>query len=94
MNKYAHAALNAVKLIETNQASTPLVAWNIATTETCGEGTWAQKKGCPKNAYLGLCEAGLVMGIPQGSYTERSNSQKNKDAVMDGEAKNTIHKWK
>ncbi|MCR8633919.1 DUF6979 family protein [Paenibacillus radicis (ex Xue et al. 2023)] len=78
MNKYAQATLIATKLIENNQASTPLEAWNIATTETCGEGTWAQKKGCPKNAFLGLCEAGLVKGISKGIYTERSNSQKNK----------------
>jgi hypothetical protein len=29
----------------------------------------SQKKGCPKGAYLGLCEEGLVNGIPVGSYT-------------------------
>ncbi|CAN7457911.1 DUF6979 family protein [Paenibacillus sp. LjRoot56] len=78
MNKYGQAALIATKLIETKQASTPLDAWNIATTEIFGEVSWGQKKGCPKNAFLGLCEAGLVKGIPKGSYTHRSNSQKNK----------------
>lgn len=78
MNKYGQAALKAVNQMETKQSSTPMDAWNIATTETCGEGTWAQKKGCPKNAFLGLCEAGLISGIPHGSYSGRSNSQKNK----------------
>lgn len=82
MNKYGQAALIATKLIEDKQASTPMDAWNIATTETCGEGTWGQKKGCPKNAFLGLCEEGLVKGIPKGIYTQRSNSQKNKGYVI------------
>ena len=29
----------------------------------------AQKKGCPRGAFLGLCEDGLVKGIPAGNYT-------------------------
>ena len=29
----------------------------------------AQEKGCPRGAFLGLCEEGLVVGVDQGSYT-------------------------
>ena len=29
----------------------------------------ARKKGCPRGAFLGLCEEGLVKGIPAGNYT-------------------------
>jgi hypothetical protein len=29
----------------------------------------ARKKGCPRGAFLGLCEEGLVKGIPAGRYT-------------------------
>ncbi len=29
----------------------------------------ARKKGCPRGAFLGLCEEGLVKGIPAGHYT-------------------------
>jgi hypothetical protein len=32
-------------------------------------------KGCPRGAFLGLCEAGLVSGIKPGNYT---GSLKNK----------------
>lgn len=28
----------------------------------------ARKKSCPRGAFLGLCEEGLVQGIPAGSY--------------------------
>jgi hypothetical protein len=78
MNKYGQAAIMAVNLIKSNSTATPLEAWNKATTEIMGEGTWAQKKGCPKGAFIGLSEAGLVCGIPHGNYAERTNSQKNK----------------
>jgi hypothetical protein len=78
MNKYGQVAINATKIIESRRAVTPLEAWNIATMELMGEGTWAQKKGCPKNAFLGLCEAGLVRGVPSGTYAAKSGEQKNK----------------
>jgi hypothetical protein len=29
----------------------------------------ARKKGGPRGAFLGLCEEGLVKGIPPGQYT-------------------------
>jgi hypothetical protein len=35
-----------------------------------------QKKGCPMSTFLGLCEEGLVKGIPKGSYT-KSKANKN-----------------
>lgn len=33
------------------------------------------KKGCPKGCFLGICEDGLITGIPKGKYT---TSKKNK----------------
>jgi hypothetical protein len=35
----------------------------------------ARKKGCPRGAFLGLCEEGMVKGIPAGRYT---SSRENK----------------
>lgn len=37
-------------------------------------------KGCPRGAFLGLCEEGLIKGIPCGSYTK---SKKNKQYAID-----------
>jgi hypothetical protein len=39
----------------------------------------ARKKGCPRGAFLGLCEEGLVKGIPAGRYT---SSNDNKDYAV------------
>jgi len=39
----------------------------------------SQNKGCPRGAYLGLCETGIVDGIPVGKYT---NSQKNRSYAV------------
>lgn len=75
MGKYGKTALLAVKLIESNQAATPQEAWEKASTNLFGAGTHGQKKGCPKGAFLGLCEEGFVRGIQPGNYTK---SQDNK----------------
>ncbi|MEK4453437.1 DUF6979 family protein [Paenibacillus sp. FSL L8-0506] len=74
MNKYGVVATKAVYLIMNEEQTEPLTAWNTAASDVFGEGTWAQRKGCPKNAFLGLCEEGLVRGIPKGNYTYRSES--------------------
>ncbi|MDY8025805.1 MULTISPECIES: DUF6979 family protein [Paenibacillus] len=81
-NKYGQCAIQAIKNLEFNPTLTPLDAWEMATTEALGEGTWGQKKGCPKVAFIGLCEAGLVKGIPKGTYSVRSHTQKNKEYAL------------
>ena len=68
MNKYAQAALEAVRLYVNSRAESPRAAWDQATTRLFGEGTASQEKGCPRDAFLGLCEEGLVRGIPPGQY--------------------------
>ena len=75
MSKYGDAAVRAVKLFTSGEANTPEVAWNKATIYYFGENTSSQVKGCPKGAFLGLCEHGLIKGIPKGTYC---NSIKNK----------------
>ncbi|WP_300603875.1 hypothetical protein [Niabella sp.] len=73
-NPYGVAALCAACRLSNNKSSNPVAAWEEATLQLFGEGA-AQKKGCPKAAFLGLCEEGLISGVPRGSYT---NSSKNK----------------
>lgn len=76
MTKYAKAALDAMKRIENGE--TPQLAWENATIEVFGKGTASQEKGCPKGAFLGLCEKGLVKGVCPGSYLTNSATNKNK----------------
>jgi hypothetical protein len=40
-----------------------------------------KKRGVQKNAFLGLCEEGLVKNIPRGTYNSRETS-KNKDYAI------------
>lgn len=75
MSKYGQAAVNAVNAMMIGIYNSPNEAWNHATIEFFGEGTWGQKKGCPKNAFLGLCEEGLLKGVPTGTYNSRNNSK-------------------
>ncbi|MFS0873941.1 DUF6979 family protein [Paenibacillus xylanilyticus] len=78
MNKYGEVAVRAIHSILNGEETHPLSAWKKAASISFGEGTWGQRKGCPKNAFLGLCEKGLVNGIPHGNYSARSGSEKNK----------------
>lgn len=81
MDKYGETSVRAIELMHNNTFKSPIEAWDFATKEIFGEGTWAQKKSCPKNAFLGLCEEGLVKGIPQGLYNSRKNSKNKEYAV-------------
>lgn len=69
MNNYGKAAIEAVKMCQQGQFSDPVTAWKMAVLSHVStlEG---QKKGCPKSAFLGLCEEGVVVGIPRGNYTK------------------------
>lgn len=75
MGRYGKAAIHAVDLVVSGKIEYPDDAWEIATNDIFGKGTSAQNKGCPKGAFLGLCEEGLIKGVPAGSYTK---SKKNK----------------
>lgn len=52
MNKYAIIAQNAATLVQ--PGSEPSVAWETASCQVFTPGSASQKKGCPKNAFLGL----------------------------------------
>ncbi|MGE6666670.1 DUF6979 family protein [Paenibacillus xylanexedens] len=75
MGKYGDAAVRTVKYLSEHKQDSPNKAWDEVTIQIFGEGSSSQKKGCPKNTFLGLCEEGLLEGIPRGIYT---NSKKNK----------------
>lgn len=78
MNKYAQVAINTVKIVNSN-GGLPDEVWNAQANLIFGYGSPSAKKGCPKGAFLGLCEIGFIKGVPRGSYT---NSKKNKDYAI------------
>ena len=69
MGSYGQAAIDAVKLIKIGRATGPIDAWTKATISLFGKGTSAQKS-CPRDAFLGLCDYGLVKNIKAGNYTD------------------------
>jgi hypothetical protein len=76
MSEYGKAAVRAVGLYTTGLVQSPQDAWSEATAEIFGRGTSSQVKGCPKGAFLGLCEEGLIRGIPGGRYTRSKKNKK------------------
>ena len=74
MGDYGEAALLAAELLESSDD--PVNAWKEATSKEFFGKLAAQKKGCPRGAFLGLCQEGYVKGVNPGVYTR---SRKNKD---------------
>jgi len=74
-NKYSLAALDAVEMINHGTCNNPSEAWDKALQKYYERKSSSFNKGCPKNAFLGLCEEGLIVGIGPGKYTK---SKKNK----------------
>ena len=76
MNKYGQTALKAAQNYKSSYSITEIyarAAKEIFDTKS------SQEKGCPKGTFLGLCEEGLVKGIPRGNYTK---SVKNKEYAL------------
>jgi hypothetical protein len=65
---YALSAITAAKLASEKNL-TPVDAWAKAVVKEFPNSISSQLKGCPKNAFLGLCEDGLIKGIPRGKYS-------------------------
>jgi len=67
-NRYGEAALMAAGR-EFSAPSNPIVRWDSAMERLYPTSPTARRKSCPRGAFLGLCEEGLVKGIPAGQYT-------------------------
>jgi hypothetical protein len=69
MGQFGITAVEAVELYKNGGANAPAKAWGKSVQKNVhSEST--QEKGCPRNTFLGLCEEGLVCGIPKGNYTD------------------------
>lgn len=78
VNPYGVAAVEATALA---RDVSPAIGWQRAVERTFPNSKSQQVKSCPRGAFLGLCEAGLIKGIPSGSYTR---SQLNKQYAVRG----------
>jgi hypothetical protein len=76
MNKYGQTALKSVQNFKKGYSIVEI--WSNSAKEIFKTKS-SQVKGCPKGTFLGLCEEGLVKGIPKGNYTK---SVKNKEYAL------------
>lgn len=65
---YKTLAILAADLAKSKKIS-PIEAWQITAQKIFPNSLSSQVKACPKNTFLGLCEAGMLDGIPAGKYT-------------------------
>jgi hypothetical protein len=54
----------------------PKAAWTRAAAILFPNSPSSRNKGCPKGAFLGLCEEGVVQGIPKGRYTRSLDNKR------------------
>lgn len=78
VGQFGNAAVEAVYIFNNEKAKSPLEAWKIAIKRQTKSAS-SQLKGCPRDAFLGLCSEGLVVGISPGNYT---SSERNKSYVV------------
>ncbi|WP_420125891.1 DUF6979 family protein [Longimicrobium sp.] len=69
INEYGDVAIRAVEKIRSGTVDSPRAAWNEAAREVFPGRIHRQQKGCPRGAFLGLCDEGLVRDVPAGSYS-------------------------
>jgi hypothetical protein len=73
-NRYGEAAIIAAR--QGPSANTnPKARWESAMEKVYPTSTAARNKGCPRGAFLGLCEDGLVKGIPAGRNTASKDNK-------------------
>jgi hypothetical protein len=89
-NRYGEAALMATRENGTAKEGQnghvpidPVARWRTAMEALYPTSPIARKKGGPRGAFLGLCEEGLVKGIPAGRY---GASKDNKAYAVDAAA--------
>ena len=74
MAGYREAAVLAVELISNGNCPEPAAAWSQATSKLFPSSASLRDKGCPKGAFLGLCNGGLVVGVESDNNAKRSKN--------------------
>lgn len=70
MIKYRETAVIAALMLQNGDTTDPVEAWNKAAKAVFPNSADLQNKGCPKGAFLGLCNNGLLQGFPSGEYSK------------------------
>jgi hypothetical protein len=77
-NRYGEAAIIAARQAASGGIN-PEAQWESAMEKLYPTSPTARRKGGPRGAFLGLCEEGLVKGVPAGHY---SATRENKNCAV------------
>jgi hypothetical protein len=75
MGKFGEVAVEATRRLNSAEVSDPREAWHSA-AQALGCSQDMAVKSCPRSAYLGLCEEGLVNGAPRGRWTKSVDNKR------------------
>lgn len=81
MSKYAQAAIDTVRKNQGKSSLDMRQEWDKTMMEYFPTQKPSRVKGCPRNAFLGLSEEGLIIGIPAGDYGVRKGNVNKQYAV-------------
>ena len=74
-----YGKLATIAATRARKGANPIAAWKLSAEEVFPNKKASREKGCPKCAFLGLAEEGLIRGVPPGSYT---SSKRNKQYAL------------
>ena len=81
MTQFSEVAIQVVKKFQCgNSQLDPVTEWDAIANQII-QSQSSVEKGCPKDAFLGLCDSGCVIGILARDYTK---STKNKKYAIQG----------
>ena len=75
-NNYGEIAIRAIQIYKKENFLRN--SWDLATNEFFPDSISSQDKSCPRSAFLGLCEEGLVRGVKSGIYLKNKKPSLNK----------------
>lgn len=76
MTQFSEVAIQVVKKFQCgNSQLDPVTEWDAIANQII-QSQSSVEKGCPKDAFLGLCDSGCVTGIPAGNYTKSTENKK------------------
>ncbi|MCO7262021.1 DUF6979 family protein [Dickeya zeae] len=75
MGIYGETAVAVASAYDSSNKPDPKECWEYSIIQITSSRE-SQKKGCPKSAFLGLCQDGYVKGIPKGDYLSPDSPNK------------------
>ena len=73
MSKYGEVACMAAE--DARRGTSPECAWRRAAERVFPNQKSSREKSCPRCAFLGLAEQGLLLGIPPGEYIDSTATE-------------------